>query len=63
MTRQRYFSSAKAKKKYLEEECYNKYKNEDGEIPEDRMEDYLDEMDAIEGQYDMYLEQQSEKDW
>lgn len=63
MTRQRYFSTPEAKKKHLEEECYNKYKNEDGEIPEESMDAYLDEMDEIEGRYDMYLEEQSEKNW
>lgn len=63
MTRQRYFSTPEAKKKHLEEECYNKYRNEDGEIPEESMDAYIDEMDEIEGRYDMYLEEQSEKNW
>jgi len=59
MARQYYFRTAEAKKKHLEKECYNKYRNEDGEIPEESVDAYLDEMDEIESQYDMYLEEQS----
>ena len=51
------------RKKELQKKAYEKYADEEGVIPEEKLNSYFNEMDNIEGQYESYLDALEEKDW